>query len=1147
MAAKIDLNDVRILLREYLRKDGTAGRFLTQYDSTGQLISLVPNGGAPLSVLSTTMVPNLNADMVDGYHYADIVDYVDTAIAAASGLGGGASDHGDLTGLADDDHTQYHTDGRAVSWLATRSTDDLPEGTNLYFTEERVDDRVNNLIIAGSGITKSYDDASNALTLHSSNTSGDNLAIGTTVDGGAAGSVLYVNTSGTLSQAAGLTWDNSTSTLTATNISVPFGNAAIADGNVVVNATTNALLYTNSDQQITTSLDLRYDGSDITMNGDLHIAGSGVFTDLRSHGLTIPDGAQAGYVLTSDGTSGTSSWQPASAAIAAGGAITGGGPNRVLYQDAGETLATSSTFLFDGADIIVPSLKVSDLTNGRLPFVSTSGHVTDASTLLATGTAIVINQRTGVSTLSPGLAIANDAFSTANLINLYDGSVGSSQLGASLAVSAFRVNSGSSPTSSPQFTWHNDTDVGFGRPTTDSMDIWTGGRIGRFTQTGLLIGAADASPSWPLEVRGDAAVSGFLLLTPSAAPSGYVLTNNGTGRGFWGAATGGGLDIGDAITGGAANRILFEDSSNTLGESSGLTYIPNRLVMSSSSGQIVASGMLMGVVGTAVLPSLYWNTASGNAGFYQRSGNVIGLSTSGTERMTFDAGGIDVNGDVTATSKFIAGNTSGTVVGENISSQSTSGANMLAGHYSNSSSGPSLHFVKSRGSTVNSSGAAQVGDINWRITGNAYGFTAGVVLGTANRISSQIQKISPGLRPLADLRLEYPVEATASNMGTGFYLSCSGWVGILNEAPSSEFDVNGRITGDVFLSPSGMLINGPTAWSPLSPKLAVYSSDAAVGGIGINEYVQYSPSLPNGTDVFASLYSSLILPSTNTLSTTGHAIGVLGRGQDVAGTRYGMIGVEGRVDTHVGLALNQYVGTYGFAQGIEDIASSGILVGVYARAEDRVADAGAAAARRIVRALEIAPTVGGLASNKWELYQSGTNGVNYFQAQTGFGTSTPQNVASRVTVVQAGGGGVVGSIYELSGGASDYVYHAMGRTGPEFYTAVVAGTDQFMTGSIAGDVIIATGSTSNKLLLSSGLNVVPELRLANDDIRISASGMVTGNWATGGTLATSPVVGGGVGKWKFGVAEAGAGLTLITNNSLQVEVDGVKYRLALVS
>ena len=46
------------------------------------------------------------------------------------------------------------------------STDNLPEGSsNLYFTSERVDDRVNTLVTAGTGITKVYDDTANTYTL----------------------------------------------------------------------------------------------------------------------------------------------------------------------------------------------------------------------------------------------------------------------------------------------------------------------------------------------------------------------------------------------------------------------------------------------------------------------------------------------------------------------------------------------------------------------------------------------------------------------------------------------------------------------------------------------------------------------------------------------------------------------------------------------------------------------------------------------------------------------------------------------------------------------------------------------------------------------------------------------------------------------
>ena len=46
------------------------------------------------------------------------------------------------------------------------NTDEITEGTtNLYFTNERVDDRINDLLVAGTGISKTYNDAGNSLTI----------------------------------------------------------------------------------------------------------------------------------------------------------------------------------------------------------------------------------------------------------------------------------------------------------------------------------------------------------------------------------------------------------------------------------------------------------------------------------------------------------------------------------------------------------------------------------------------------------------------------------------------------------------------------------------------------------------------------------------------------------------------------------------------------------------------------------------------------------------------------------------------------------------------------------------------------------------------------------------------------------------------
>jgi len=66
-------------------------------------------------------------------------------------------------GLADRNSDAARKDQISLSIF---STDDLAEGTtNLYFTDERVDDRINTLFIAGTGIEFTYDDIANTFTV----------------------------------------------------------------------------------------------------------------------------------------------------------------------------------------------------------------------------------------------------------------------------------------------------------------------------------------------------------------------------------------------------------------------------------------------------------------------------------------------------------------------------------------------------------------------------------------------------------------------------------------------------------------------------------------------------------------------------------------------------------------------------------------------------------------------------------------------------------------------------------------------------------------------------------------------------------------------------------------------------------------------
>jgi hypothetical protein len=58
---------------------------------------------------------------------SNYVDFRGSQILVAAAT---ANDHGLLSGLSSDDHIQYHTDSRADTWLGTKNTDDLAQGTN---------------------------------------------------------------------------------------------------------------------------------------------------------------------------------------------------------------------------------------------------------------------------------------------------------------------------------------------------------------------------------------------------------------------------------------------------------------------------------------------------------------------------------------------------------------------------------------------------------------------------------------------------------------------------------------------------------------------------------------------------------------------------------------------------------------------------------------------------------------------------------------------------------------------------------------------------------------------------------------------------------------------------------------------------------
>ena len=96
---------IGVLSNTFIRRDGT-NTLIANWDAGSykitaqQFESDITTGTAPFIVASTTLVSNLNADLLDdqeGAYYLDLTNATNQD----------QIDHGSISGLADDDHTQY--------------------------------------------------------------------------------------------------------------------------------------------------------------------------------------------------------------------------------------------------------------------------------------------------------------------------------------------------------------------------------------------------------------------------------------------------------------------------------------------------------------------------------------------------------------------------------------------------------------------------------------------------------------------------------------------------------------------------------------------------------------------------------------------------------------------------------------------------------------------------------------------------------------------------------------------------------------------------------------------------------------------------------------------------------------------------------
>ena len=143
-------------------------------DGTAQFTGGVGTGFS--SITSTSFVGNISGNVTgdvtgDVKHGGSVV--LDASTGALTGTVSSITNH-QITDLSDVD-TTAPSDGQILVYNSSSSkyvptnqqtSDTVTEGSsNLYFTNERVDDRVGSLLQLGTGISLDYDDNANTLTI----------------------------------------------------------------------------------------------------------------------------------------------------------------------------------------------------------------------------------------------------------------------------------------------------------------------------------------------------------------------------------------------------------------------------------------------------------------------------------------------------------------------------------------------------------------------------------------------------------------------------------------------------------------------------------------------------------------------------------------------------------------------------------------------------------------------------------------------------------------------------------------------------------------------------------------------------------------------------------------------------------------------